>query len=588
MYRFIVGAVACGVAVVLWIVYEDTQSLVLSEAMQAAKSQTELLRTFRTVYTEEVITPALAAGIKVGRGQQAHGLTLPLPVTLTISMGNRSESRVHTYLYSPYPFVWRQADGGLRDTFAKEAWAYLSINATEPYTKVELVEGSKMLRYASGDIMRRSCVDCHNTHPQTPKTGWSEGDLRGILEVQVPLGKGQINPSTVFWEILLFLMPIALFGIIVVDYMRRRHVVLSEELAINVQHKNESLKQLNTLLGQISDGVFVCDSELRHILSANKQACLMLDETRENLQHLDLAEVDLHVLNSENVSLTDVIKRTSWPEAPMSVEMLLQRKDKNNLVVEVGLSTFQMQGGDYFLVIMRDITQRQMAEESRRRFIDHALSLAEGEKKRVAGELHDNIASSLTYLNLKLKSMEEAQENAHRLDLYKDIRGVTDTIMTDINRLARGLHPLVLERLGFVAAVTQYCHEMGEAHGMVIAVNDRDFDSDQATDSTRLTEVYRIVQEAVRNIIRHSEAQLASVSLIKNKSDIRVIIEDDGKGLDLNSDKTMTSGIGVTSMRERATLLGGNCTFESTQGEGTAVIVVVPLRKDLGVDTNVA
>ncbi|MGH8806492.1 MAG: EAL domain-containing protein, partial [Noviherbaspirillum sp.] len=89
-------------------------------------------------------------------------------------------------LYSEYPFPWRK-DGGPRDAFEREALAALRNDATQPYYRVEQYQGQLVLRYAVADRMRAQCIACHNTHPASPKTGWKEGDVRGVLEVIRPI-----------------------------------------------------------------------------------------------------------------------------------------------------------------------------------------------------------------------------------------------------------------------------------------------------------------------------------------------------------------------------------------------------------------
>jgi adenylate cyclase len=97
------------------------------------------------------------------------------------------EAGAQIRLYSPYPFPSRQAEGGLHDAFGQAAWDFLQHYPTTSFHRLEEVQGRPSLRYATADLMRPSCVNCHNTHPDSPKTGWKTGDVRGVLEVIFPL-----------------------------------------------------------------------------------------------------------------------------------------------------------------------------------------------------------------------------------------------------------------------------------------------------------------------------------------------------------------------------------------------------------------
>lgn len=83
-----------------------------------------------------------------------------------------------TRLYSDYPFPWRRDEGGPRDNFEQEALKELRRNPDKPFTRIEEFQGRNTLRYATADLMRPSCVQCHNTHPQSPKRDWKTGNVR--------------------------------------------------------------------------------------------------------------------------------------------------------------------------------------------------------------------------------------------------------------------------------------------------------------------------------------------------------------------------------------------------------------------------
>jgi len=174
----------------LWYVSRLQSNLIASIALQDASLYAQALAEFRTLYTSEVVETVRPRGIEVTHDYMTHAGAIPLPVTLTMLLGKRisaHEAGAQIRLYSPYPFPSRRAEGGLHDAFGQAAWDFLQHNPTTAFHRIEEVQGRPVVRYATADLMRPSCVNCHNTHPDNPKTDWKTGDVRGVLEIILPL-----------------------------------------------------------------------------------------------------------------------------------------------------------------------------------------------------------------------------------------------------------------------------------------------------------------------------------------------------------------------------------------------------------------
>jgi PAS domain S-box-containing protein len=181
-----------GVVCMLWYVSHLQSNLIASTVLQDASLYSQALGEFRTLYTSEVVETVIKHGIEVSHDHTTKEGAIPLPVTLTMLLGKRIAahgSGAQTRLYSPYPFPSRQEEGGLPDAFSQEAWSYLQQNPGKSFYRFEDFKGLRSLRYATADLMRPSCVNCHNMHPASPKTDWKTGDVRGILEVILPLDR---------------------------------------------------------------------------------------------------------------------------------------------------------------------------------------------------------------------------------------------------------------------------------------------------------------------------------------------------------------------------------------------------------------
>ena len=160
-------------------------------AVQNAMMLGESVRAFRSLYSREVISRLDGHGLKAHHETADEPQTFPLPISLSLELADAvGETHLEstTRLYSPYPFPWNP-NPGLRDDFAARAWAQLSVDPTTAVQAFEERDGRRFLRYATSDLMVESCVECHNTYPGTPRTDWKAGDLRGVLEVSLPLDR---------------------------------------------------------------------------------------------------------------------------------------------------------------------------------------------------------------------------------------------------------------------------------------------------------------------------------------------------------------------------------------------------------------
>ena len=164
--------------------------------LTTAQSLANQITTIRTFYTAEVVPRAKESGLRVNYDFASRRDTLPLPATFVHTLGERIE-REHpgmaVRLYSRFPFPHRKPEETATDKFENEALTSLENHPQTPFYRLEEYKGRLSMRYAIADVMRPACVSCHNTHPETPKNDWKEGDVRGIVEVVVPMDEEEAN-----------------------------------------------------------------------------------------------------------------------------------------------------------------------------------------------------------------------------------------------------------------------------------------------------------------------------------------------------------------------------------------------------------
>ena len=232
-----------GVGVALWTIRQLSLDLANATALHYAELYSKSIEEFRTLYTKEVVTRARAHGMEVTHDYIEREGAIPLPATLSMALGRRIgqiDTGVEVRLYSNYPFPWRE-DGGPRDEFEVEAMRQLQENPGQPYYRFEEYRGRQSLRYASADLMRPSCVSCHNTHADTPKADWVEGDVRGSLEVVFPLEATITEIRSNIWDLSALFGLMALLGVSGVTLVIGRLRRTSEELEERVDARTAEL-----------------------------------------------------------------------------------------------------------------------------------------------------------------------------------------------------------------------------------------------------------------------------------------------------------------------------------------------------------
>jgi PAS domain S-box-containing protein len=229
--------------------------------------------------------------------------------------------------------------------------------------------------------------------------------------------------------------------------------------------------------------------------------------------------------------------------------------------------------------ILATATERKRTEESRARLIERVMSAQEEEQRRIARELHDETGQSLTSLLVGLRLLGDSRTLKNAKAQANQLRHITVQILDNLRRLARGLHPSILDDLGLVVALTRYATDYAQSYGITMNIQAEGLGSSRLPSPVE-TALYRIMQEALTNIARHAAAKTVRIALKRQPLAVHMIVEDDGCGFDVETTlrTSNTSGhLGLYGMRERAMFLGGSVTIESTRGKGTTVSVRIPL-----------
>jgi len=235
-----------------------------------------------------------------------------------------------------------------------------------------------------------------------------------------------------------------------------------------------------------------------------------------------------------------------------------------------------------YVAIFSDISERKAGEEQLRKLTAHIQSAREEEKTRIAREIHDDLGGTLTALKMEVYRLtEKLSGNEQAAPLLEHIESMTqllDNAVGVTRRVISDLHPAVIDDLGLVAALEWQCKQFGKRTGIaceVICADERD--EENKLDKTTAINLFRICQEALSNVSRHSGATGVNVEYHQDDEEIMLSIGDNGRGLPDGHTIAQTS-YGMRGMRERVAQLNGGIAFDSPSGGGLRVTVTVPCR----------
>lgn len=465
--------------------------------------------------------------------------------------GSRLEMKLDYWrVMQSIPYATVVVDGGGRLVFVNA-----QVEAMFGYSSEELLNQSVALLMP--DRFHQALHEYHNRCLAAPQTSPSSSGLEGY---------GRRKDGSEF-PLDLLLSPLQTEeGVLVTGTMRD----------ITRDKRTEEVLHQQALLIELSyEPIFVWDLEAGIVLW--NRGCEQLygfskAEAIGRVSHTLLQTVFPESFAQYHMSL---LRHWQW-----SGELRHTTRDGHEVIVESRHQLVETTGQWLVLESNRNITLRKQAEEIRRQLLERLVTAQEEERQRISRELHDQMGQHLSVLLLGLKSVETGVQTLPSVwQRVRQVRELTDHLGQEIHHLAWALRSPDLAQQSLETVLRNYVEEWSQRCGIAVDFHSSDFAGRQLTPHIETT-LYRIVQETLTNVLKHAQADNVSVLLERRRDHILLIVEDNGKGFDVETVLGVPQGqsrLGMLGMQERMVLIGGSLDIESSPGTGTTMFVRIPL-----------
>ncbi len=617
----------------LWVVfytYQSSEAVVRQFATESAQVHANSVTQFRNFYTQELVPRAINGGMSITHDYKSRDNALPLPATLTIDLGHylsKSEGGTQVRLYSDQAFPWRVAERSL-DDFQKQALAHLKKNPDEPFIREEVMNGGRVLRFAQSDRMLASCVACHNQYPGSPRTDWKVGDVRGALEVVLPVSQWQLASSGVLNRTFVVLLFLLFVGFLLIWYsISRIRAALKTARELSAD-RQKAISQLNKEIAerkQVEGYLRLSESKLQSLFRSVPEAIVVANAEGKMVQANDatcaIFGYSMEELIDQPISLlvpmTDPGQDVRFMLSALSSDQkgllnqpqVLQGRKRNGsgFPVRLIISETHLDNEHFFIGVMQDFTALQSAQD----VLVEAKEKAE-QANRLRGEFLANMSHEIrtpmngivgmTELALDTTTPELQKEYLNlALDSSKHLLRIINEILdfSKIEAKALELDLLDVNPTELIKNTARSLEPLARAKGIDLLVQTAtDLPEGVWMDPVR---VRQVLTNLMGNAIKFTDQGqvIVRAELLPEMNEqtvlLRISIIDTGIGFEpermealfspfTQADGSVTrsyggTGLGLAISRSLVQLMGGFITAEGRPGNGATFVVTLPVKK---------
>ena len=617
----------------LWVVvytYQSSEAMVRQYAAESAQTHAASVTQFRNFYTQELVPRAVKGGMAVTHDYQSRDNALPLPATLTIDLGHylsKVDGGTQVRLYSDQPFPWRVAERSL-DDFQRQALEHLKEKPNQPFVREEIMNGVRVLRFAQADRMLATCVACHNSYPGSPQTTWQVGDVRGALEVVLPVSQWQLASTGVLNRTFLVLLVLLLLGFLLIwlsvrrirtalmtsrQLSNERQVAirqLSEEIAEREQverHLRLSESKLHSIFKSVPEAIVVADAQ-GHIVQCNDATAAIFGYPMPDLMGQRVNMLMAEAEQKEHDQYMDRYLNTGEKQLMNQPRVLQGRKRDGSLFpVRLTISETRLDNEHFFIGVMQDFTAIQSAQD----LLVEAKEKAE-QANRMRGEFLANMSHEIrTPMNgivgmteLALDTADSERQREYLVlarDSANHLLQIINEILdfSKIEAKALELEKIEVSLVQLVRHTTRSLEQLARTKGVDLRLETAaDIPDMLWLDPVR---VRQVLTNLIGNAIKFTDQGWVSVitdCLPCKDADmalVRITIVDTGIGFEPDRTEALFSpftqadgsvtrsfggtGLGLAITRSLLQLMGGTITAEGRPGKGATFVATLPARK---------
>ena len=357
------------------------------------------------------------------------------------------------------------------------------------------------------------------------------------------------------------------------DVLRQR----IDQLEMAEDSLREAEEQYRTLVERANDAIIIIQDE----------KTVYRNPTYENLlgfrvnETTDQSFLDFVVPEDRETVRQHYYKRLQGEQVPDEYEVRLMPRSGEPVTMEVKPCVIEYKGASATMVVMRNVTERRRMENALERMRSRLLNLLESERSKISRVLHDTIGQNISILDFNLATIVEMLEETSReriSGLIENMRGVIRETGDKLRDISSGLHPRLVQELGLVAGVHNLIDRFQGATGIEVhsSIQINELHIDESVE----VNLYRIVQEALTNIVKHSKCSSVLFEMAVEDGRLGVMVKDNGAGFslrDVSQRDIEQRGMGLFIMEERARAIGGRLQINSEAAQGTELMVEVPL-----------
>jgi PAS domain S-box-containing protein len=329
-----------------------------------------------------------------------------------------------------------------------------------------------------------------------------------------------------------------------------------------------------------SDAVMIFDAETLQFEDANRATLDLYGYSKDAFLRLTVEDIS-NEKEKTRTAVQNVMENR--PESNRIPIRYFKKKDGTVFPGEISAATFISKGRTKIIGAVRDITDRKRAEKKIHSLTHELIKAQETERLKIARYLHDQVAQDLSTLKIRCETLFDSQPSVPE-EIKQKISEISDILqgsITAVRDLSYDLRPPGMDHLSLARTIFQYCEEFSKSQGLELEFHAAGIEELRLDYDVEIN-LYRLVQEALNNVRQHAQASCVTVRLVASFPTLILRIQDNGLGFDVEGRMiraTSEKRMGLDSMNERVGLLNGNLKIQSRLGEGTQIIIEVPIRE---------